>query len=125
MPSFSESLYNCCDFFFACRIIQFTAVKRARHECYRRPTLIQRSKNSNTGGVTLNNKGSWFTKVFPKVFARKPGLLFWCNAVVSLRPFLSRCQAKFLTYEISDFTPCEHAQSSNILHVEYAEKTDD
>jgi len=26
--------------------------------------------------------------------------------------------------EISDFTPCTHAQSS-ILHIEYAEKTDD
>jgi len=26
--------------------------------------------------------------------------------------------------EISDFTPCAHAQS-NILHIKYAEKTDD
>jgi len=26
--------------------------------------------------------------------------------------------------EISDFTPCVHAQS-NILHIKYAEKTDD
>jgi len=26
--------------------------------------------------------------------------------------------------EISDFTPCTHAQS-NILHIKYAEKTDD
>jgi len=33
------------------------------------------------------------------------------------------CQAKFLTCEISDFTPCTHAQS-NILHAKYADKTD-
>jgi len=26
-----------------------------------------------------------------------------------------RCEAKFLTWEFSDFTPCTHAQS-NILH---------
>ena len=36
----------------------------------------------------------------------------------------ARCQAKFLTCEISDFTPCAHAQS-DILHIKYAEKTDD
>jgi len=36
----------------------------------------------------------------------------------------NRCQAKFLTYEISDFTPWAHAQT-NILHIEYAEKSDD
>jgi len=35
-----------------------------------------------------------------------------------------RCQAKFLTCEISDFTPCAHAQS-NIIHIKHAEKTDD
>ena len=35
-----------------------------------------------------------------------------------------RCEAKFLTYEISDFMPCAHAQS-NILHIKYAEKNDD
>jgi len=34
------------------------------------------------------------------------------------------CQAKFLTCEIYDFTPCAHAQI-NILHVQYSEKTDD
>ena len=34
-----------------------------------------------------------------------------------------RCQAKFLTCEISDFMPCAHAQS-NIVHIKYAEKTD-
>jgi len=34
------------------------------------------------------------------------------------------CQAKFLTCEISDFTPCTHAHS-NILHIRYAEKSDD
>jgi len=39
-------------------------------------------------------------------------------------PSDSRCQAKFLTCEISDFTPCEYAYS-NILHIKYAEKTDD
>jgi len=33
----------------------------------------------------------------------------------------SRCQAKFLTCEISDFKPCTHAQS-NILHTKYADK---
>jgi len=35
-----------------------------------------------------------------------------------------RCQAKLMTCEISDFTPSAHAQS-NILHIKYAEKTDD
>jgi len=35
-----------------------------------------------------------------------------------------RCQALFLTCEISDFTPCEHAQS-DIQHIKYAQKTDD
>jgi len=34
-----------------------------------------------------------------------------------------RCQAKFLTCEISDFTTCTHAQS-NILHSKYADKSD-
>jgi len=34
----------------------------------------------------------------------------------------NRCQAKFLTCEISDFVPCTHAQS-NILHTKYADKT--
>jgi len=33
-----------------------------------------------------------------------------------------RCQAKFLTSEISDFTPCAHAQT-NIIHIKYPEKT--
>jgi len=33
-----------------------------------------------------------------------------------------RSQAKFLTCEIPDFTPCTHAQG-NILHTKYAEKT--
>jgi len=37
---------------------------------------------------------------------------------------LKRCQVKFLTCEISDFTPCTHAQS-NIIRSKYAEKTDD
>ena len=32
---------------------------------------------------------------------------------------LIRCQAKFLTSEISDFAPCVHAQSNN-LHIKYA-----
>jgi len=31
---------------------------------------------------------------------------------------------KFPTCEISDFPPCAHSQS-NILHIKYAEKTDD
>jgi len=35
-----------------------------------------------------------------------------------------RCQVKFLTCEISDFTPSAHAQS-NILHIKYAKKFDD
>jgi len=35
-----------------------------------------------------------------------------------------RFQAKFLTWEIFDFTPCAHAQS-NILHIKYADKNDD
>jgi len=34
------------------------------------------------------------------------------------------CQAKLLTCKISDFTQCAHAQS-NILHIKYADKTDD
>jgi len=34
-----------------------------------------------------------------------------------------RCQAKFLTYEMSDLTPCALAQS-NILHIKYAAKSD-
>ena len=34
-----------------------------------------------------------------------------------------RYEAKFLTCEISDFTPYAHAQS-NIQHIKYAEKTD-
>jgi len=33
-------------------------------------------------------------------------------------------QAKFLACEISDFTPCAHAQT-NILHIKYAERSDD
>jgi len=41
----------------------------------------------------------------------------------------SRLKAVFgypypVSSEISDFTPCEHSQS-NILHIKYAEKTDD
>ena len=35
----------------------------------------------------------------------------------------ARCQAKFLTCEISDFTPCTHTQT-DILHSKYADKTD-
>jgi len=38
-------------------------------------------------------------------------------------PVHARCQAKFLTCEISDFTSCTHAQS-NILHTNYVDKTD-
>jgi len=34
-----------------------------------------------------------------------------------------RCQAKFLTCEISDFTSRTHAQR-NILHTKYTNKTD-
>jgi len=37
--------------------------------------------------------------------------------------FRTRCQAKFLTCNVSDFTPCAHAQS-NIPYTKYAEKTD-
>jgi len=37
--------------------------------------------------------------------------------------FDGRCQAKFLTCEISDFTSCAHAQT-NILHIKYAKKID-
>jgi len=33
--------------------------------------------------------------------------------------FARRCQAKFLTFEISDFTP-SHARS-NIIHIKYYE----
>ena len=36
----------------------------------------------------------------------------------------TRCQAKFLTCEISDFIPCAHPQT-NIPHVKYAKKSDD
>jgi len=36
----------------------------------------------------------------------------------------NRCQAKFVTCEISDFTPSTHAQS-NILHIKYTKKIDD
>jgi len=43
----------------------------------------------------------------------------------SLKKWL-RCQAKFLTCEISEFTPCVHAQTqSSIIHIKYAEKIDD
>jgi len=38
--------------------------------------------------------------------------------------FPIRYQAKFLTCEISDFTPCAHLQS-NMLHMKYAKKIDD
>jgi len=34
------------------------------------------------------------------------------------------CEAKFLTSEIYDFTPCAHAQS-DIRYIKYAEKTHD
>ena len=37
--------------------------------------------------------------------------------------FQTRCQAKFLTWEISDFAPCVHAQSNN-QHVKCAVRTD-
>jgi len=37
---------------------------------------------------------------------------------------MNRCQAKFLTSKISDFTPYAHAQN-NILLIKYIEKTDD
>jgi len=37
--------------------------------------------------------------------------------------WLVRWHAKFLTCEISDFTPCPHVQSK-ILHTKYADKTD-
>ena len=37
--------------------------------------------------------------------------------------FDSGGQAKILTCDISDFTPCTHAQG-NILQTKYAEKTD-
>jgi len=33
-------------------------------------------------------------------------------------------QAKFMTYEISDLTPCAHARS-NILHAKFPDKSDD
>jgi len=35
-----------------------------------------------------------------------------------------QCHAKFLACEISNFTPCTHEQR-NVLHIKYAEKTDD
>jgi len=41
---------------------------------------------------------------------------------VTTRCCCPRCQAKYLTCEISDFTPCKHAQS-NILRIKYADKT--
>jgi len=41
-----------------------------------------------------------------------------------MKHFTVLCQTKFLTCEISDFTPCAHAHS-NILHIKYAAKTDD
>jgi len=36
----------------------------------------------------------------------------------------TQCQAKYLTCEISDFTPYARAQS-NILHIKYTLKSDD
>jgi len=36
----------------------------------------------------------------------------------------ARCQAKVLTVENSDFTPCEHKQR-NILRIKYAKTPDD
>jgi len=47
---------------------------------------------------------------------------FMFTAVVPNRGF--PCQAKFLTCEISDFTPSAHAHS-NIICIKYTEKTDD
>jgi len=41
----------------------------------------------------------------------------------SLDRLCTWCQAKFLTFEISDFTSCAHAQS-NILLAKYVDKTD-
>jgi len=38
--------------------------------------------------------------------------------------FRTRCQAKFLTCDISEFTPFTHAQR-NILHINFAEQIDD
>jgi len=43
--------------------------------------------------------------------------------LVRIMFFLSRCQAKFLTCENSDFTPCAYAQI-NILHITCAQKAD-
>jgi len=45
-----------------------------------------------------------------------------CNRCSCIGP---RGQPKFLTCKISDFTPCKHAQSTNILHIKFALKTDD
>jgi len=44
------------------------------------------------------------------------------GAVMDCFLLLIQCQAKFPTCEISDLTPCAHAQS-DILHIKYAEKT--
>ena len=56
----------------------------------------------------------------------RPEFAFWAGAgagINILSSSRSRCQAKFLTCEISDFTPCTHAQS-NILQRKHADKTD-
>ena len=58
----------------------------------------------------------------------------WFNKALNVRQGLTlekshidfgdRCEAKFLTCKISDFTPCAHAQT-NVLHIKYADKIDD
>jgi len=74
-------------------------------------------------GIPNSDGGNWETvknrSVSPKIF--QVTFQFPLNSKSVLR--LSRCQAKFLTCEISDFTPCTHAQS-NIVHTKYADKTD-
>jgi len=52
------------------------------------------------------------------------GVPEWTPAGVCILGWsMSRCQAKFQTCEISNFTTCTHAQN-NILHTKYADKSD-
>jgi len=50
--------------------------------------------------------------------------IFFLNLQQNFLFQLSMCEAKFLTSEIYDFTPCAHAQS-DIRYIKYAEKTHD
>jgi len=72
-------------------------------------TRIKKFWNRSGVGVWKSDSGNlWYVSTLSGTAGRQ---LRWDRI---------RCQAKFLTCEISDFTPCTHAQS-NILHTKYVE----